>query len=229
MRVLLVEDNRRLADLMATGLARSGWTADVVESLEEAEAACRVAAFDAILLDRGLPDGDGLDMLRRFRGEKGPAILVVSARGGLEERCEGLNRGADDYLVKPVALEELVARLNAAARRLHAAGRALVRVGGLTYDPAPRAILLGEVPFDPPPRERSLLEYLLQAAPRPVSSEALEDRLNSLERDIGRNAVEVYIHRLRRRLDTAGASVVIETVRGLGYRLRAVEAASAGK
>jgi DNA-binding response OmpR family regulator len=223
MRVLLVEDNRRLADLMATGLARSGWAADVVGSLEEAEAACRVAAFDAILLDRGLPDGDGLEVLRRYRGEKGPAILILSARGSLEERCEGLNRGADDYLVKPVALEELVARLNAAVRRLSSAGRALVRLGGLTYDPSSRAILLDEAPFDPPPRERSLLEYLLQSAPRPVPKEALEERLNSLDRDVGRNAVEVYVHRLRRRLEQAGASVVIETVRGLGYRLSEAE------
>jgi DNA-binding response OmpR family regulator len=224
MRVLLIEDNARLAELLATGLGRSGWTADVVESLEEAAAACRATAFDAVLLDRGLPDGDGLDLLRQFRGAgQGPAILVLSARGSLEDRCEGLNRGADDYLVKPVALEELVARLNAAVRRSRV-GRNWVSVGALEYDPATRAITMAGAPFDPPPRERTLLEHLLQAAPRPVTKEALEERLNSLERGIGSNAVEVYVHRLRRRLEQAGAEVAIETVRGVGYRLRALEA-----
>ncbi|HYF07360.1 MAG TPA: response regulator transcription factor [Acetobacteraceae bacterium] len=224
MRVLLIEDNARLAELLAIGLGRAGWAADIVESLDEAEAACRATSFDAVLLDRGLPDGDGLDLLRRFRAnEKAPPVLVMSARGSLADRCEGLNRGADDYLVKPVAMEELVARLNAAVRRARAGSRTGVLVGRLDYDPGSRAILVGDLPFDPPPRERTLLEHLLQAAPRPVTKEALEERLNSLERGIGSNAVEVYIHRLRRRLEQAEAGVAIETVRGVGYRLRAAE------
>lgn len=222
MRVLLVEDNERLAQLLATGLGRAGWTADIVETLDDAEVACRGTRFDAVLLDRGLPDGDGLDLLRRFRAmEEPPAILVLTARGTLADRCEGLNRGADDYLVKPVAMEELVARLNAAVRRARTGGRTLVSIGRLQYDSASREILVGGEPFDPPPRERLLIEHLVQAAPRPVTKEALEERLNSLERGIASNAVEVYVHRLRRRVEQAGAEITIETVRGVGYRLRA--------
>ncbi|MBX6373703.1 MAG: response regulator transcription factor [Acetobacteraceae bacterium] len=224
MRVLLVEDNDRLAALLTTGLRRAGWTTDVVDSLDAAVAACQANRFDAVLLDRGLPDGDGLDLLRTLRGaEAQPAILVMTARGALPERIEGLNRGADDYLVKPVALEELVARLNAAVRRMRGGGRGPVRVGRLEYDPVSRAVLIAGVPFDPPPRERMLLEHLLQAAPRPVTKEALEERLNSFERSIGSNAVEVYIHRLRKRVEGMQAGVSIETVRGVGYRLRATD------
>ncbi|MBW8268552.1 response regulator transcription factor [Caldovatus aquaticus] len=224
MRALLVEDNDRLAGLLVTGLRRAGWTADVVDSLDAAIAACRTHQFDAVLLDRGLPDGDGLDMLRALRdAAPPPAILVLTARGGLPERVEGLNRGADDYLVKPVALEELVARLNAAVRRMRGGRRGPILVGRLEYDPISRAVTIGGVPFDPPPRERLLLEHLLQAMPRPLGKEALEERLDSFERGIGSNAVEVYVHRLRRRMEDMRAGVSIETVRGVGYRLRAVD------
>lgn len=224
MRVLLVEDNERLAVLLATGLRRAGWTTDVVDNLDAADAACRANRFDAVLLDRGLPDGDGLDLLRTIRGgQASPAILVMTARGALPERIEGLNRGADDYLVKPVALDELIARLNATVRRTRGGGRGPITVGQLEYDPVSRAVLIAGVPFDPPPRERMLLEHLLQTAPRPVTKEALEGRLDSFDRGVGSNAIEVYVHRLRKRLEAVTAAASIETVRGVGYRLRAIE------
>ncbi len=227
MRLLLVEDNRRLGELLSEGLGRAGWNADIVETLEDAAAACRATRFDAILLDRGLPDGEGLDLLAELRrGEAPPAILVLTARGGVHDRVEGLNRGADDYIVKPVALEELVARINAAVRRTGTMRATSVTCGRLSYDPLTRSMTVAGRPFDPPRRERVVLEALFNAMPRTVTKEALEERLDSFERQIGRNALEVYVHRLRRRLHENEAGVAIETVRGLGYRL-AAEAAPA--
>lgn len=225
MRLLLVEDNRRLGELLSEGLGRAGWDVDIVETLEDAAAACRASRFDAILLDRGLPDGDGLDLLGEMRGgESPPALLVLTARGGVHDRVEGLNRGADDYIVKPVALEELVARINAAVRRTGTVRASAVACGRIGYDPLTRSMTIAGAPFDPPRRERVVLEALLNALPRAVAKENLEERLDSFERQIGRNALEVYVHRLRKRLSDNGAGVAIETVRGLGYRLVGEEA-----
>lgn len=221
MRVLLVEDNARLAALLSEGLRRSGWLAESVGSLEEAEAAVALGEFDAVVLDRGLPDGDGLDLIRRLRARPAaPPVLVMTARGGVAEVCHGLDLGADDYIVKPFSLAELVSRLNAASRR---GGRAMapLRLGELAYDPVSREVTVRGAPFDPPPRERALLEALLRAAPRPVSKEALEARLGGQDRLAQPNAIEVSVHRLRTRLATAQAGAAIQTVRGLGYRLAA--------
>ena len=221
MRVLLVEDNARLAMLLAEGLRRAGWQADVGGSLEEAEAALATGEYDAVVLDRGLPDGDGIDLVRRLRHRPGaPPVLMMTARGEVAEVVEGLDLGADDYMVKPVSLVELVARLNAAQRR-GSRGSAPLVLGAIALDPLSRALTLSGAPFDPPPRERTLLEVLLRAAPRPVAKEALEARLAGMDRAVQPNAVEVYVHRLRARLGQAGAGVVIQTVRGLGYRLEA--------
>lgn len=219
MRVLLVEDSARLAMLLCEGLRRAGWESDSVSMLEEATAAVDVCQYDAVVLDRGLPDGDGLELVRRLRQRAGaPPVLMLTARGAVAEVCEGLDLGADDYIVKPVTLAELVSRLNAALRR---GGRAIapVTVGVLSYDPLSRAMAVAGAPFDPPPRERTLLEALLRAVPRPVAKEALEARLAGLDRAPQSNAVEVYVHRLRARLSAAGAKAEIRTVRGLGYRL----------
>ncbi|WP_043834989.1 response regulator transcription factor [Muricoccus aerilatus] len=221
MRVLLVEDNARLAQLLAEGLRRAGWHADTGGSIEEAEAALATGEYDAVVLDRGLPDGDGIDLVRRLRHRLGaPPVLMMTARGEVAEVVEGLDLGADDYMVKPVSLVELVARLNAAQRR-GGRGPAPLVMGALSLDPLSRALTVAGAAFDPPPRERTLLEVLLRAAPRPVAKETLEARLAGLDRAVQPNAVEVYVHRLRARLGQAGAGVVIQTVRGLGYRLEA--------
>ncbi|WP_338662159.1 response regulator transcription factor [Pararoseomonas sp. SCSIO 73927] len=228
MRVLLVEDNARLAALLAEGLRRAGWQAETGGSIEEAEAALATGDYDVVVLDRGLPDGDGLDLLRRLRHRPGaPPVLMMTARGEVAEVVEGLDLGADDYMVKPVALGELVARLNAARRR-GGRGVAPTVLGAIALDPLSRALTVGGQPFDPPPRERTLLEVLLRAAPRPVSKETLEGRLAGPDGAVQPNAVEVYVHRLRARLGSAGAGVVIQTVRGLGYRLEAASGPAGG-
>jgi DNA-binding response OmpR family regulator len=223
MRLLLVEDSSRLAALLAEGLRRAGWEADMVGSLEDARAAVAVGIYDAVVLDRGLPDGDGLDLVRALRARPGaPPVLVMTARGAVTEVCEGLDLGADDYIVKPVSLAELVSRLNAVQRR-SGRGVAQLSLGALSYDPETRAITVNGTPFDPPPRERVLLEALLRAAPRPVAKESLEGRLAGLDRAVQPNAVEVYVHRLRGRLAGIAEGVAIQTVRGVGYRLAKVE------
>ena len=229
MRVLLVEDSERLALLLMEGLRRAGWQADGVTSLDEAEAAVATGDYDAVVLDRGLPDGDGLDLVRSLRNRPGaPPVLVMTARGTVEEICRGLDLGADDYIVKPVSLAELVSRLNAAQRR-GSRGIAPISLGALALDPVTRGMTVQGVPFDPPPRERDLLEALLRAAPRPVGKQALESRLAGMDRALQPNAVEVCVHRLRARLAAAESGVVVQTVRGLGYRLATAEdAAEAG-
>lgn len=217
MRVLLVEDNARLADLLTEGLRRSDWQADTVASLADAEAAIAEHPYDAVLLDRGLPDGDGLGLVRALRhAAAAPPVLVLTAHGAVSQVCEGLDLGADDYIVKPVAMPELVSRLNAAQRR----GRRSVppmRLGDLVYDTMTRDITLRGERFDPPPRERTLLEALLRAAPRPVAKEVLEGKLAGLNRALQPNTVEVCVHRLRNRLAAAGSTVEVHTVRGIGY------------
>lgn len=219
MRVLLVEDAERLAALLAEGLRRAGWDVMPVGTLEEAEAALASGEYDVVVLDRGLPDGDGLDLVRALRSRQGaPPVLVMTARGAVNEVCEGLDLGADDYVVKPVALVELVSRLNVLRRR-GKRGVAPVTVGALAYDPISRAVTLGGTPFEPTPRERVILEALLRAAPNPVTKETLESRLAGFDRSVQANAVEVYVHRLRARLSAAGGGEAIQTVRGVGYRL----------
>lgn len=219
MRVLLVEDMARLAALLGEGLRRAGWDVLHVGTLEEASAAVAASEYDAVVLDRGLPDGDGLDLVRSLRGRPGaPPILVMTARGTVAEVCEGLDLGADDYVVKPVALAELVSRLGVLRRR---GGRSVapISVGALAYDPVSRALTVDHAPFEPTPRERVILEALLRAAPNPVAKEVLESRLAGFDRSVQANAVEVYVHRLRTRLAAAGHDEAIQTVRGVGYRL----------
>ncbi|MES2713544.1 MAG: response regulator transcription factor [Pseudomonadota bacterium] len=223
MRVLLVEDNARLAALLSEGLSRAGWEAEAVGSVADAEAALSTGEYDALLLDRGLPDGDGLDLVRRLRHQPNtPPMLLMTALGDVAEVCKGLDLGADDYMVKPITLREVVARLNASQRRGTRA--AALTLGALSFDPASRALSVDGRAFEPPRRERTLLEALLRAVPRPVAKEALEARMASLDRSVQPNAVEVYVHRLRARLNEAQAGVVIHTVRGLGYRLDAASA-----
>lgn len=218
MRLLLVEDNERFAALLKQGLTAAGFTVDVLATVGDATAALETSACDVVVLDLGLPDGDGLDVLSamRHRGDATP-VLILTARGSLKDRVTGLQSGADDYLVKPFALEELVARLQALLRRPGNLLGLALKLGNLTLDTISRQVFVDDQPIFFSPREIAVLEHLLRRSGRVVAKTLLENSLYGLSQEVGSNAVEVYVHRLRRHLAEIEASVQIHTVRGVGY------------
>lgn len=215
MRILVVEDDELIARGLVTGLRAYGMTADRVASVAHAETALQLIHCDAMVLDLGLPDEDGMQLLARVR-QSGNAlpVLLLTARDAVDDRIAGLQGGADDYLVKPFDLGELVARLHALSRR--AAGRSvnLIESGALSLDPASGQAWLDGKPVELSRRETALLGSLMQAGGRCLSGEQLKDSLYGFEQEVGSNAINVHIHHLRRKL---GAGIV-ETLRGLGYR-----------
>jgi DNA-binding response OmpR family regulator len=217
MRLLLVEDNERFAALLRQGLAGSGFEVDVLSTVEEARTALDTTRWDIVVLDRGLPDGDGLTVLTdmRARGDASP-VLILTAHGSLNDRVTGLQSGADDYLVKPFALEELVARLQALLRRPGNLLGLALRLGNLTLDTVARQVFVDERPIAFSAREVAVLEHLLRRSGRVVAKLQLETSLYGPS-EVGSNAVEVHVHRLRRHLAETGASVQVHTVRGVGY------------
>ena len=222
MRVLLVEDDRALSLGIQHALEREGWRVDALADGEQAEGVGLLGQHDMAVLDLGLPHRSGMDVLRawRTRGVRLP-VLLLTARDQLADRVAGLDAGADDYLVKPFDLPELLARLRALRRR--AAGRLeeKLRLGPLELDLTdPELRWSGErVPMSP--RELALTELLMQKAGRVVTKESIVARLSSWESDFSENSVEVYVHRLRKRFADLG--VVIKTVRGFGYVMEAAE------
>lgn len=220
MRLLIVEDNVELARLLAKGLVAAGFAVDVLNSAAEARAALTTTHFAALVLDLGLPDGDGLAILREIRHRKDPLpVLVLTARDGLQDRVTGLRSGADDYLVKPFALEELVARLEAILRRPgQLLGRSL-HLGNLVYDTESRQVFVDGKPHVFFARETSVLEILLRRQGRVVPKKNVEDHIFGLDGEVASNAIEVYVSRLRKQLAESGASLQIHTIRGVGYLL----------
>jgi len=218
MRLLLVEDNSRLLTLTRDALARAGFDTDGVSTATDAEAALRSVAYSAMVLDLGLPDQDGLVLLKQLRaaGNTLP-ILVLTARGGVEDRVRGLDAGADDYLVKPFAQEELQARIRVLLRRPGGLLGQALELGRLRLDTVSREVTIGGVPQSLPPREMTVLEILLRRAGRVVPKTLLEDHLFGLSADVSSNAIEVYVHRLRKQLTESQAGVDIHTIRGIGY------------
>ena len=221
MRVLIVEDNDRLAKLMAEGLQRRGFSCDIAGNLADADSAMDGAAYDAIILDLGLPDGDGVDWLgaRRRTQHVAPA-LIVTARGALEDRVAGLDGGADDYVVKPIEIEELAARVRALLRRPGPRAQTVIEIGALSFDTATRAARYEGNEIDLSRREADLLELLMRRAGTVVRRGAIEDALYSFNEPVTPNAVEAAMSRLRRKLDEAGAGGKLNTIRGIGYMLR---------
>ncbi|MBT2187882.1 winged helix-turn-helix domain-containing protein [Sphingobium nicotianae] len=219
-RLLVIEDNERLAALIAEGLAGLGYRSDIAHSLADADAALAVAAFDVIVLDLGLPDGDGLDWLRARQPAGEPPALILTARGGLEDRVNGLDAGADDYLVKPFSVEELAARLRALLRRPGRRAEPVLKVGSIKYDSTSRSASVDDRPLDLARREADLLELLLRRAGQVVRRRSIEDALYRLDEAVTPNALEAIVSRLRRKLDDAGAVGQLHTVRGVGYLLR---------
>ena len=225
MRLLLIEDNERLSDLIATGLARENFQVDRVGSIADGLSALGTTHFAAVILDLGLPDGDGMTIVQALRG-RGSAtpVLILTARQGLRDRVNGLEQGADDYLAKPFALEELVARIRALMRRPATyLGRELT-LGPLTFDTESREMVLDGRHIPMGSREAMLLETLLRRAGNVVSKKVLEDQLYGLSEEGSSNAVEVSVHRLRKQLEDVGAGVAVHTVRGVGYLIRQEEA-----
>lgn len=218
MRLLVIEDEPELGTLLRAALERGGFAVDLAESLAEARDFFAIVPYDAAILDLSLPDGDGIALLREMR-RAGAAlpILILTARDGPEDRVLGLDSGADDYLVKPFHMPELVARIRALLRRPNAALGITLTLGNLALDTVGRQVRVGPQDITFTPRETSMLEILLRQQGSVVVREILEQRLYSLDRELGSNALEVLVHRLRRRLQEAGATPVIHTIRGVGY------------
>lgn len=221
-RILLVEDDPALAVEIVRALERDHWPVDHVASLGEAFEAVIQFPYRAILLDRRLPDGDGIGLIPAAKSRaSAPSIIVLTARDDLADRVEGLDAGADDYLVKPFALAELLARLRAACRRPGQPGPpAQIEVAGLSFDPATREVRLGGRPVALPRRELALLELLVRRAGRVVQRGHLEAELYGLDVEVSANALEALVSRLRRRLEEEGSGVELRTVRGVGYMLQ---------
>ena len=218
MRLLVVEDNAQLAELLAKGLQTAGYETDVLSSLEEASTVLRTTFYAALILDLGLPDGDGLMLLRELRHLNNPIpVLVLTARGGLNDRVHGLRSGADDYLVKPFALEELIARLEAQLRRPGQLLGSSLRIANLEFDTRNRQASIDDQPQLLSARETAVLELLMRSKGRVVSKKQVEDHIFGHEGDVASNAIEVYVHRLRKQLSERGARVQVHTIRGVGY------------
>jgi DNA-binding response OmpR family regulator len=220
MRLLVIEDERELGGLVRSALERSGFAVDLAETLDAATACLDLVRYDLAILDLALPDGDGLTLLRtvRKRGSILP-VLVLTARDAPEDRVLGLNAGADDYLIKPFHMPELIARLRALLRRPSAALGVALTLGNLVLDTTSRQVRIDGAEVALTVRETSALEILLRQQGAVVARELMEQRLYSFEAQLGSNALEVLIHRLRRRLQEAGAAAIIHTVRGVGYLL----------
>lgn len=221
MRVLMIEDDRPLADALTDALKRRGIHSDVVGGIEDARQMIAAARYAAILLDLGLPDGDGLDLVRSLRAQNNPIpIIALTARSALDMKIAGLNAGADDYVVKPFEVDELAARLHAVMRRQGAMAGAEVRLGNLRFDTASGDLVIGDTAVILTARERQFAALLLRRFGQVVSKQLAEDQLYGLSEPVGSNALEVQAYRLRRKLEAAGATVRIETIRGVGYILR---------
>ncbi len=219
MRILVVEDEQKVASFVARSLREKTWAVDVVPTGQQALEAARAAEYDLILLDLRLPDIDGLEVCRRLRQEGvETAILMLTARGLVEERVRGLDAGADDYLVKPFALAELHARIRALGRR--GLGRGVVlRFADLVLDRRRRSVERAGVPVPLTQKEFALLEFLLVRAPETVPRSEIVEHVWDSSFDSGSNLVEVYVNRLRQKIDHNHPVKLLHTVRGVGYRL----------
>ncbi|MGV1759569.1 response regulator transcription factor [Rhizobium sp. A22-96] len=221
MRVLLVEDERPMALVLRNGFVRHGMVVDDVASLSEAEAALHNDIYDVVVLDRRLPDGDGLSLVKLLRAEGDVVpVLVLTAKGDLIDRIAGLNSGADDYLGKPFAFEELLARLRAILRRPVHLQPDIVNLGRMSFDFAHREAHVEGVHLRMPRRELLVLEALMRRMGRMVLRETLMEAVFGMNDEIESNALDTHISRVRRKLADAKAGITISGIRGVGYLLR---------
>jgi len=217
MRILLAEDDRIIADGLSRSLRQGGYAIDCAYNGIDADTALMTNNYDLLILDLGLPRLPGLDVLRRLRARKsGTPVLILTALDGIDDRVKGLDLGADDYMAKPFELVELEARVRALSRR--SAGTShVIECGSLTFDQTDRCALVNGEMLDLSARELGLLEVLLSRAKRLVSKDQLVDHLCGWGEEVSHNAIEVYVHRLRKKLESTGVNII--TVRGLGYYL----------
>jgi DNA-binding response OmpR family regulator len=220
MRVLIIEDNASFAILVAERLVQSGFESDRAGTVEQAQQAIKAVDYAAIVLDLGLPDADGLTLLRemRARGNATP-VLITTARNGLEDRVKGLREGADDYLAKPFSVDELVARLHALLRRPGRLLGDILTAGNVALHSGHHQVNVGDRIVPMRLRETIVLELLMRHKASVVPRRFFEDQLFGIEGEQDSNTVDVYIHRLRKQLDDAGSTATIHTVRGVGYML----------
>ena len=220
MRLLLVEDDPILGDGLQAGLRQGGYTVDWLRDAASAEAALRTEHYEIMVLDLGLPDRSGLTVLKqlRQRGNDLP-VLILTARDSIEDRVQGLDSGADDYMLKPYDLDELAARLRALLRRQGGRAENTLRHGNIILEPAAHTVSIAGKGIDLPPREYAVLQLLLENAGRVMSRSRLEESLYSWDGEVESNAIEVYIHHLRKKF----GSDLIRTVRGVGYIIDPVQ------
>ena len=221
MRVLVVEDVKQIATAAKSALEDAGFVVDLAGTCKELVATASVTPYDVVVLDLGLPDGDAVAMLPELLAlREVPAILILTARGDLDSRIAGLNSGADDYMSKPFSLGELVARVRALTRRPRAYTPNELQIGDVSFDQTSREVTIGGAVVSLTRTERDLLEHLLIAPGRQATRESLENALFGWDKDYSDNALQLQVHRLRKSLKAAGSRVHVETVRGVGYRIR---------
>ena len=223
MRLLYIEDNKKLALNTSASLRDAGFVVDVVHTAADALHAAKSYDYDAVILDLGLPDGDGLQLLPRIKQINSQTpVIICTARDALDDRIRGLNTGSDDYLVKPFAVSELVARINAVLRRPGGALGMRLSFGNVTFETADRFVAISGLAHTFSKRELALLELFLRRPERVVTKDAIENALYGFDDPATPNAIEVLTHRVRKRLAEKGASIEIHNLRGIGYILKEV-------
>jgi len=220
VKVLVVEDEKKISSLVRKGLEAQGFVVDATNNGDEGFLLATTRAYDVLVLDIMLPGRDGLSILRNLRDRKiGLPVILLTARSELNERVEGLNLGADDYLTKPFFIEELIARIHAVARRATGAVQSVLEAGDLTMNLLTREVKRGSARIELTPREFTLLEHLMRSPGRVLTRVQICEQVWDYHFDPGTNLVDVYVQRLRKKIDGASPVKLLETIRGVGYRI----------